>query len=68
MARRSKQSILKRQRERQKAEKAALKRQKRAERRRRDAVEQQPEGTGPADPDSFAHSEEGTAEVRGDGV
>ncbi len=75
MAGRSRQSVLKRQRELRKAEKAMLKRQKREERRRRDAAGAQPEGTGPGgsetadssgDSQSIPDSAAGTAEVRGD--
>ncbi len=58
MARRSRQSIFKRQRELRKTEKAALKRQKREERRRKDTTDEPPEGSGSGGPE--------TADISGD--
>lgn len=66
MARKSRQTILKRQREVRKAEKSALKRQKREERRHRDTADEQLEDTGLGVSENADSSGEGAAGVRGD--
>jgi hypothetical protein len=63
LARRSRQSILKRQREVKKAEKAAAKRQKRAERRLRPGTESDETGSGDLGDDDTA----GVFHASGDG-